>query len=59
MLSDVPQEFEHPHFAEPVEVVDDDGLGGTGREVEEMLELDADRGDVLGKGVAIEEVPLP
>ena len=58
MLADVAQELEHPHGAEPVVVVDDERLAATRAEVEEVFELDLDRGGVRDHLLARQQVAL-
>ncbi len=58
VLAHVPQEVEQSHLAQPVQVVDDESLGGAGAEVEEPGELVADGMDVRLDGRPIEKRSL-
>ena len=58
VLADVAQVLDQRQLAQPVEVVREHGLGGTRREVEEPLQLRADRGHVALDRRRVEQVPL-
>jgi hypothetical protein len=60
VLAGVPQELDQADLAQPVQVVDHDrsAIGPGRREVQEPLQLTADRGDIRREGRTIQQVPL-
>ena len=57
VLADIPEELDHRHRFEPLEVVDHDRTARPG-EIEEVLQLRVNGLRVAGQRVAVEEVPL-